>query len=229
MYTLYIGNKNYSSWSLRPWVLMTTLGINFEERLVPFDDGDSWAKFRDFSPTGLVPCLHDGELVVWESLAIVEHLADAHTAVWPSDAAARAWARSATAEMHAGFAALRNECPMTVGLRITLHATSATLERDLARIDELWREGIDRFGGPYLAGSSFTAVDAFYAPVVFRLQTYGNAPSPATAEYMQTMLALPSMQAWTDAALAEPYREPSHEEELKALGTWTADLRTPPE
>lgn len=233
MYQLYIGNKNYSSWSLRPWVLMTTLGIEFQEILVPFDDGDSWAKFRDFSPTGLVPCLHDlhGEepLVIWESLAIVEHLGETHGEVWPSDPAARAWARAATSEMHAGFSALRNECPMTVGLRITLNSVSEALKKDLGRVGELWEEGLARFGGPYLAGAAFTAVDAFYAPVVFRLQTFGNAPSTAAEAYMQTLLDLPSMQAWSAAALAETFREPSHEQELSALGDWTADLRAPSE
>ena len=227
MYTLYIGNKNYSSWSLRPWILMTELDLTFEETLIPFDDGDSWAKFRAFSPTGLVPCLHDGEHIVWESLAIAEYLAEAHPEVWPADKTARAWARSATAEMHAGFSALRNECPMTVGMRIELPAISAALARDLERIQELWQQGLDQFDGPYLAGSRFTAVDAFFAPVAFRVQTF-DLPLSATANaYVERLLALPGMQSWTNAALAETFREPSHEDELAALGRVTADLRAP--
>ncbi len=228
MYTLYIGNKNYSSWSLRPWILLTELGLPFNETLIPFDDGDSWAKFRAFSPTGLVPCLHDGERVVWESLAITEYLAEAHSAVWPGDADARAWARSATAEMHAGFNALRNECPMTVGMRIELPEISAALGRDLERIQELWQQGLDRFGGPYLAGSKFTAADAFFAPVAFRVQTFNLPLREAAANYVGHLLALPGMQSWTDAALAETFREPSHEDELAALGTVTADFRAGP-
>ena len=153
MYSLYIGNKNYSSWSLRPWLLLTELGIPFDENLIPFEDGGSWEKFRAFSPTGLVPCLVDGEQTVWESLGITEYVAEAHPQVWPADSAARAWARSATAEMHAGFNALRNECPMNVGLRIAMNNTSAALTKDVNRLSELWEQGLDRFGGPFLAGS----------------------------------------------------------------------------
>src|SRR5210317_1948176 len=135
MLKLYIANKNYSSWSLRPWLLMKVLSIPFEEHLSPFDEGSSREKFRQFSPNGLVPCLHDGEAVIWESLAIVEYLAENYDRVWPSSGAARAWARSATAEMHAGFSALRNECSMNCGLRVELHTTSAALRQDLDRLD----------------------------------------------------------------------------------------------
>ncbi len=227
MYTLYIGNKNYSSWSLRPWILMTELGLDFNETLVPFDDGDSWAKFRAFSPTGLVPCLHDGEATVWESLAIVEYLAENHAEVWPAEKTARAWARSAASEMHAGFSALRNECPMTVGMRIRLPALSDTLDKDLQRMQELWRQGLDQFGGPFLAGESFTAVDAFFAPVAFRVQTFDLPLDERCSDYVARLLSLPGMQQWTQAALAETFREPSHEDELAALGEVTADLRAP--
>ena len=191
MYTLYIGNKNYSSWSLRPWLLLTELSIPFDEQLVPFDDGGSWDKFRDFSPTGLVPCLHDGAIVVWESLAIVEYVAEKHTQVWPQDPVARAWARSATAEMHAGFSALRNECPMTVSQRIRLHGQSAQLAQDLKRLDELWCQGLQQFSGPYLGGAAFSAVDAFYAPVAFRLQTYDLALSADANAYKQQLRGCP--------------------------------------
>ena len=226
MYTLYIGNKNYSSWSLRPWVLLTVLGIPFDERLVPLEDGGSWERFREFSPTGLVPCLHDGDIVVWESLGIVEHIAEAYPGVWPTGPAERAWARSAAAEMHAGFGALRNECPMTVGMRVRLHAISAGLEADLARLAELWQEGLERFGGPFLAGSDFTAVDAFYAPMVFRLQTYGLGLPSEVGIYVERILKLPAMEAWTQAALIEPFREASHEQEISELGECLEDLRS---
>ena len=125
MYELYIGNKNYSSWSLRPWVLMSELGIVFAEHVVAFDPGTSWTKFRAFSPSGKVPCLVDGSTVVWDSLGITEYLAERHAGVWPGEAAARAWARCAAAEMHSGFGALRNTCAMNCGLRVRLHEVTA--------------------------------------------------------------------------------------------------------
>ena len=225
MYTLYIGNKNYSSWSLRPWLLMTELGIPFTEELVAFNDGGSWSKFRAFSPTGLVPCLHDDDQVVWESLAITEYLAEKHPEVWPQDRAARAWARSAAAEMHAGFSALRNECPMSVGLKIRLKQTSDGLKQNLRRLDELWQQGFNTFGGPYLAGPNFTAVDAFFAPVAYRIQTFGLELSAQALAYANHSLDLDGMRAWTAAALAEPFREESHEEEFLALGEVIEDLR----
>src|SRR5690606_22390038 len=173
MYTLYIGNKNYSSWSLRPWVLMRALSISFEEKLIQFPGGDSYDFFRRVSPNGRVPCLVDGDTPVWDSLAIVEYLAERHASVWASDTRARAWSRSAAAEMHSSFGALRNICGMNCGIRVALRERPPALERDLARIGELWNEGLSRFGGPFLAGGGVTAVDAFYAPVVFRAQTYG--------------------------------------------------------
>ena len=225
LYVLFIGNKNYSSWSLRPWLLLTTLGIPFEERLMPFEDGGSREKFREFSPTGLVPCLHDGEIVVWESLGIVEHIAEAYPGVWPAGPAERAWARSAAAEMHAGFGSLRNECPMTVGMRVRLHSISSGLEADLARLAEVWQEGLERFGGSFLAGSEFTAVDAFYAPMAFRLQTYGLDLPGEAVNYARRILELPAMAAWTREALAEPFREADHEREMTELGECLEDLR----
>ena len=225
MYTLFIGNKNYSSWSLRPWLLMTELGIPFEERLIPFADGGSWEKFRAFSPTGQVPCLHHGPRVVWESLAIAEYLGERHAGVWPENEEARAWARSATAEMHAGFRALRDQCPMSVGLRMRLHRRSQALEKDLERVAELWNEGLARLAGPFLSGSSFGAVDAFFAPVVFRMQTYGLELPGAAAEYAARLLSCGGMQAWQEAALAERWREPGHDREIAALGECLSDLR----
>ena len=223
-YTLYIGNKNYSSWSLRPWLLLRELGIGFAEVLLPFE-ADNHARFKAVAPNAHVPCLHDGDAVVWDSLAIVEYLAERHPGVWPADAAARAWARSAAAEMHAGFAALRTICPMNCGLRLRLHAPPAAMQADLARIDELWCDGLQRFGGPFLAGQSFTAVDAFYAPVAFRVQTYGLALSAPAQDYIARLLALPGMQAWCEAALREPWREAEHERETLQQAELLADLR----
>jgi len=226
MYELLIANKNYSSWSLRPWVLMTVLGIPFRERLIPFPTGPSYATFRPFSPTGRVPCLNDDGLAVWDSLAIVEYLAERHPGVWPADAEARAFARCIAAEMHSGFSTLRDICGMSCGIRVSLHERSAALEADIARIGEIWNEGLSRFGGPFLVGASFTAADAFFAPVVFRAQTYGLDFGGRSAAYVQRMLALPAMRSWYEAALAEPWREPGHEAETLSFGTLTADLRS---
>ena len=231
MYRLYIANKNYSSWSLRPWVLMRARGIPFEEMFVPFKDGAPGVNreaFRRFSPSALVPCLHDGETVVWESLAIAEYLAERHQGVWPADPAARAWARSAAAEMHAGFTALRSNCSMSVGIRMRLHAVTPALQRDLDRIGALWGDGLARFGGPFLAGDEFTAVDAFYCPVAFRVQTYGLTLDADATAYADRLLALPSMRDWEAAALGETWRETDHEAEILAAGTVIEDRRAPP-
>jgi glutathione S-transferase len=175
MYELYITNKNYSSWSLRPWVLMRHLEIPFEERLVPLptDGSDSGPLFRAVSPSGRVPCLREDETVVWDSLAITEYLAERHSGVWPTDPVIRAWARSAAAEMHAGFGALRELCTMSCGIRVRVDDVPPALAQDLARLVALWSDGHARFDGPFLAGAAFTAADAFYAPVAFRIQTYG--------------------------------------------------------
>jgi glutathione S-transferase len=227
VYTLYIANRNYSSWSLRPWILLTELGIPFEEKLTPFQHGtsSSWAAFRAFSPTGKVPCLHDGNVIVWESLSIAEYVAERHGGVWPADAGARAWARSAAAEMHSGFNALRSNCPMNCGIRLQLKVVSAALTRDLTRLQELWNEGFKQFGGPYLAGATFGAVDAFFAPVVFRIQSYRLSVDEVAQAYVQRMLALPGMQSWYESALQETWRDPDHEEETLQQGTLLQDLR----
>jgi glutathione S-transferase len=227
MYTLYIANKNYSSWSLRPWVLLSQLNIPFEEKLTPFQHGtsSSWEAFRTFSPTGKVPCLHDGDITVWDSLSIAEYVAERHPAVWPSDGRARAWARSAAAEMHSSFGALRSHCPMNCGIRLQLNDMPAALTRDIARLQELWNEGLQHFGGPYLAGNAFTAVDAFFAPVVFRIQSYQLAVEDNIQAYVQHMLSLPSMQRWYEAALQETWRDPDHEEETLRQGVLQQDLR----
>ena len=203
MYTLYIGNKNYSTWSLRAWVLMKTLGIAFEERQLPLYEPDTSQRIRRVSPSGRVPCLHDGDIVVWDSLAIAEYLAEKHREVWPADASARAWARSAAAEMHSGFARLRDELTMNVKLR-TGKTPSAAAAAEIARIVSLWREGRERFGsgGDFLCGP-FTAVDAFFCPVAFRFQTYAVALHNVAGAYCRSLLDLPAMHEWASAAATE--------------------------
>lgn len=228
MYDLFIANKNYSSWSLRPWVLMQQLGLPFKEHVQVFAEGSNWEAFRTFSPTGKVPCLQADGHTVWDSLAIAEFLAERHPGVWPADAMARAWARCAAAEMHSGFGSLREICSMNCGLRIDLSAASQeAIQADMARLDELWAQGLSRFGGPFLAGDAFTAVDAFFAPVAFRIQSYDlltKLAAPCQA-YVQRLLGLPAMQRWYDAALKEPWREPGHDEACLKGGTLRADLR----
>lgn len=225
MYALYIANKNYSSWSLRPWVLLKALGIDFDERFVPFLKGSSYEEFRKFSPTGLVPCLVDGDLTVWDSLAITEYVAEDHPQIWPADRAARAWARSAAAEMHSGFSALRTICGMNVGVRVRMHEISPALQANLDRIDELWSQGLSRFGGPFLAGETFTAVDAFFCPVAFRIQTYDLKLSDDALAYAERLRAQPTMQEWYEAGLAETIRDEPHDAEIALAGTLVEDLR----
>jgi glutathione S-transferase len=226
MYTLWIANKNYSSWSLRPWVLMRVLGIAFQEQLRPFGEAGEGGGFRDFSPSGKVPCLHDGAAVVWDSLAIAEYLAERHSGVWPADPLARAWARCVAAEMHSGFGALRNICSMNCGVRVRLHEQSDALKADLARLEELWVEGMVRHGGPWLGGAGFGAVDAFFAPVAFRIRTYDLLLGLTARAYADRLLALPAMQEWYEAALAETWRDIPHEEEIPLVGVLTEDVRT---
>jgi len=225
---LYIANKNYSSWSLRPWVLLRELGIPFTERLLIFGDTAAWEPYRRLVPSGKVPCLIDGATVVWDSLAIVEYLAERHAGVWPRDAPARAWARSAAAEMHSGFTELRNRCGMSCGVRVRLHDMPASLAHDIARLTALWREGLERFGGPFLTGSSFTAVDAFFAPVAFRAQTYGLQLEASCARYVAILLALDSMREWYAAGIQETSRDLAHDNDILSHGTVIADLRASP-
>jgi glutathione S-transferase len=225
MYELYIANKNYSSWSLRPWVLMRELGIAFREHLLPFGQETLWAEFRKISPLGKVPCLIDGETVVWDSLAIVEYLAERHSGVWPGASDARAWARSAAAEMHSGFGELRNRCSMSCGQRVKLYEFPPVLEREIARLNALWGEGLRRFGGPYLAGPEFTAVDAFYAPVAFRVQGYGLSLDGAAAAYVDRLLETRAMREWYGDALKETIRDEPHEVDLARMGRVLEDLR----
>lgn len=225
MLCLFIGNKNYSSWSLRPWLLLKALNIPFEERLVPFGNSVNGTGLRTFSPTGKVPCLTDGDLTVWDSLAITEYVAELNPGVWPAERRARAWARSATAEMHSGFHTIRDVCTMNCGLRVAVASWTPSLLSEWRRVDELWREGLSSFGGPFLTGAKFTAVDAFYAPVAFRVQTYSPQLSPSASAYAARLLTLPPMKEWYDAALLEEWRDEPHEAEARAAGAWLQDLR----
>jgi glutathione S-transferase len=225
MYELAIANKNYSSWSMRPWVLMRGLDIAFKERLLPFHLNHGEGDFRRFSPTGRVPCLIDGATRVWDSLAIAEYLAERHTGVWPADAGMRAWARCSAAEMHSGFSALRNECSMSCGVRVKLHSQSAALARDIARLNELWSEGLSQFDGPFLAGARFSAVDAFFAPVATRIQTYGLTMSVPAKRYVDLLLTLPAVKDWVEAGIRETWRDAPHEAEIMQSGELLQDLR----
>jgi glutathione S-transferase len=224
MYTLHIGNKNYSSWSLRPWILMRERGIAFTERVHPFGPAFN-ARVEAKSPSGRVPVLHDGERVVWDSLAIAEYLAERHEGVWPQDAGQRAWARCVAAEMHSSFATLRTLCSMTCGTRMRLRDTPAALRDDIARLEAIWSEGLQGSRGPYLCGGTFGAVDAFFCPVAFRWQTYGFDLSPSSREYLQRLLATAGMREWYAAALAEPWRETAHEQEILQYASLVQDLR----
>ena len=224
-YKLITANRNYSSWSLRPWVLMTMLGIKFEDRIEPFAADSNYESFRAFSPTGQVPVLVDGARTIWDSLGIALYLADRHEGVWPTDPAARAWAQSAVTEMHGSFSALRNDCTMNVGVRVRPKPMSDALNRDVGRITELWARGLDSFSGPYLAGPQFTLVDAFYAPVVFRVRTYGLDVGHAGKEWVNHMLGLAPMLAWEKDALTESWREAGHDAQLRDCGEIIADYR----
>jgi glutathione S-transferase len=227
MYRLHIANKNYSSWSLRPWVLMTQLGIPFEERLLRFGDADAWDDYRSrISRSGKVPCLVDEGITVWDSLAIAEYLAERHPDVWPSPPGARAWARSVAAEMHSGFAELRSRCSMTCGVRVRLNEFPAALERDIADLGDLWNDGLQRFGGPFLAGAEFTAADAFFAPVAFRVQSYSLPFDPVSMAYVSRLLELRSMRQWYAESLRETFRDEPHEAETLRIGAVLADFRT---
>jgi glutathione S-transferase len=225
MYELFIGNKNYSSWSMRPWVLMRQLGIGFTEQLRPFHLNKGEGEFRKFSPSGKVPLLVHGDLRIWDSLAIAEFLAERHPGVWPAAADARAFARCAAAEMHSGFGTLRNECSMSVGVRIRLHKVSDGLRAELARLDELWAQGIAQFGGPFLAGPQLTAADAFFAPVVTRIQTYGLPVTERAGRYASLLLQQRAVTEWIAGGIAETFRDMAHENEILASGELLKDLR----
>ncbi|CDO37424.1 MULTISPECIES: glutathione S-transferase family protein [Novosphingobium] len=223
-YVLITANRNYSSWSLRPWVLMKALGIAFEDRIEPFTRPVNFDEFRSFSPTGQVPALIDGERTVWDSLGITLYLADRHPGIWPQDEAARAFAQSIVAEMHGGFAALRNDCTMNVGVRVRPRPMSEALRRNVERLREMFEQALARFGGPWLAGPDFTAADAFYAPVAFRIRTYGLDVGGGQA-WVDHVLDHPAMRQWEAEALTEAWREEGHEAELAECGEIVADYR----
>ncbi len=223
-YTLITANRNYSSWSLRPWLLMKALGIPFTERFEPFTKPDNYEDFRRFSPTGQVPLLLDGDRKVPDSLGITLYLADRHPGIWPADPEARIFATGAVCEMHGGFGHLRNNCTMNVGVRVTPKPMSEGLKRNVTRVREIFEEGLARFGGPWLAGAEFSAVDAFYAPVAYRVRTYGLDVGKGQA-WVDHVLTHPAMLDWEEQALAEHWREEMHEAELAAAGVIIADYR----
>jgi glutathione S-transferase len=212
--TLVIGNKNYSSWSLRPWIAMKTVGIAFEERLISLSEPDFKQRVLAVSPAGKVPVLIDGDAHVWETVAILEHLAERFPAarLWPADAAARAHARSIAAEMHAGFMALRRECPMNMWRPPRPHRLSADATADAARIDAMWADCRQRFGsgGAFLFGI-FSAADAMYAPIVSRFATYQIQVGAASAAYMEAVLSLPAYAEWKESGIREPWVLPEDE------------------
>ena len=204
MMKLVIGNRNYSSWSLRPWLAAREAGLAFEEIPIALRTANTRSEILKYSPSGKIPCLIDGETVVWESLAICEYLAEKAPSLLPSDSKARAEARSVSAEMHAGFSALRQEMSMDIRASTPSVIRSAELENDIARIVSIWEGCRQRHAdkGPFLFGH-FTLADAMYAPVVWRFLTYHVELPEASRKWMGTMTALPAMQEWRSAALAE--------------------------
>jgi glutathione S-transferase len=213
MQKLYIGNKNYSSWSMRPWVLLTQAGIPFEEVKVRFDSFDADSNFRKalsgITPVSKVPVLVDGDLVVWDTLAIAEYVAEEFPqhALWPADAHARARARSICAEMHSGFGHLRSHCPMNIEASLPdigalVWRDKPGVRSDVARLVTMWSELLQAHGGPMLFGQ-FSIADAYFAPVCMRLTTYALPVPAEIAAYVQRVCALPGVQAWIEGALAE--------------------------
>jgi glutathione S-transferase len=210
---LYIGNKNYSSWSMRPWVLLAQAGIPFDEVMVRFDaftpDSQFKATMRPLSPTGKVPLLVDGDLTVWDTLAIAEYLAEQfpEKALWPKDKAARARTRNLCTEMHSGFTALRSACPMNIEASLPEVGTliwrdNAGVRADVARLVAMWQQCLRISGGPLLFGQ-FSVADAYFAPVCMRLVTYALPLPEEIAAYVERVCALPGVKAWIDAARAE--------------------------
>jgi len=206
--TLVIGNKNYSSWSLRPWIAMKAAGIAFDEKVIPLYQPGSREQILRFSPAGKVPVLIDGDNAIWESLAILEYLAEKFPAakLWPADVHARGVARSIAHEMHGGFQALRRNCPMNMWLPPKKRPQGEEVTAEVRRIETLWGEARARFGrgGPFLFGT-FGAADAMYAPVVARLHNYGIEVGDGARAYMAAVMALPAWGEWREAALQEPW------------------------
>jgi glutathione S-transferase len=204
--TLILGNKNYSSWSLRPWIAMKVAGIPFEEVVIPLYEGDWKQRLAEYTPAGKVPVLIDGDVKVWESLAILEHLAEKfpQAELWPTDAAARAHARAVAAEMHAGFAPLRQNCPMNMWLPPKPRPQNEEVMANVRRIEQIWGDCLRRWSGPFLFGT-FGAADAMYAPVVARFYNYGLPVGESARGYMDRVRALPAWQEWREASLKEPW------------------------
>lgn len=205
--TLAIGNKNYSSWSMRPWIALKATGIAFDEVDIPLYTGSTdKQRILDFTRSGKVPVLVDGDITVWDSLAIIEYVAERFpdARLWPHDVASRAHARSVSAEMHSGFMALRNECGMNIHRPIGSKPLSDDAKANIARVQQIWTECRARYGGqgPYLFGA-FTGADAMFAPVIHRFRTYAIEVTPEVHGYMDTMWANAAFQEWTRAALAE--------------------------
>jgi glutathione S-transferase len=204
---LVIGNKNYSSWSMRPWLALRANDIAFDEFFIPLYTGEADKKrILEFTHSGKVPALIDGDITIWDSLAIIEYVAEKfpQTRLWPEDRAGRAHARSISAEMHSGFAALRNECGMNLHRPVGAIALSDEARANIARIEQIWLECRARYGasGPFLFGA-FGGADAMFAPVVHRFRTYAIEVAPEAKAYMETMMSLPAFQEWTSAGLAE--------------------------
>jgi glutathione S-transferase len=212
--TLVIGNKNYSSWSLRPWLALKQMGLEFEEIYIPLYDPESATKIRQYSPSGKVPVLIHGSITIWDSLAICEYLAETFpTLPWfPEDKAARAIARSISAEMHSGFQALRQHMPMNCRAHLPGKGMTPEVQQDINRITTLWRDCRQQFGngGDFLFGN-FAIADAMYAPVVLRFITYGVPLDPLCSTYADAILALPALQTWLQAATAEIETIPAYE------------------
>lgn len=204
MLKLVIGDRNYSSWSLRPWLALKHAGLPFEEILVPLRSPTTKAEILKYSPSGKVPCLIDGETVVWDSLAICEYLAESVPTLWPAERKARAEARSISAEMHSGFAALRQGLSMDVRASLPFVQPSPEVAADVARIVAIWEDCRARYGhkGPFLFGH-FTNADAMYAPVAFRFLTYHVDLPEASRRWVETVALLPAMQEWREASKAE--------------------------
>jgi len=213
---LVLANKLYSSWSMRPWLVMKHIGLEFEETVIPLRQPDTTARIAEFSPSGKLPVLIDGTVRVWDSLAIISHLADRFPddPVWPAGVAARAHAKAISCEMHSGFMALRKACPMNLAKRFKARSFDADVMADVARVLEIWRTTRDEFGGadgPFLFGG-FTAADAMYAPVVNRLYAYRFEVDEVGQTYMEAVMAHPLFAKWTREAFKEPWRIAAYEE-----------------
>jgi glutathione S-transferase len=214
--TLIIGNKNLSSWSMRPWVAAMAFGIPFTEIKVLLDQPDTANQIARYSHAGRVPVLLAGEMTVWDSLAIIEYLAeqfpDKH--MWPQDVAARALARSLVAEMHAGFSELRSNMPMNIQARLPGRGRTPGVQADIGRICEIWEDCLSRFGHHQFLFGAFSIADAFYAPVVMRFQTYGVTLAPALQAYCERVLAQPAVARWVSEAMLENDPTPLHDADL---------------